>query len=475
MSEPYELPAGEETRLDDLLLEAPSNVFVTVTLPKELESAVELHQAELYPTGDNRWPAGVPLRGRFSATRAVVEDVPPGTWRVHAAGRLRNGFAMNAAETTVEVHPGVDVNVTLTITDRLYRGRVTRGGVAVSGSVNLKPEDRASRRRTAVARVAADGTFQVLLEADGLYSVHFQESTGGGLTLDRWIAFENPEKEIEIELPEGRITGRVVDSTGAPVAKVLVGGTQQTTTPAGRIFARNTPDGRFVLENVAAGNWELVAESDAGRSEALVVGFEEGQLDGVTLLLEPISTIGVRATDVTGGPVPGAFIAAAFPGPRGPRTDVGLTDAQGLATFRLRRAEQATPVNLSVVTADIRLSCALRRLDTDQTIIVPQATGELRLTGREWRLREGVRNWLVSSAGCAVPFIGTRDEREADGSSAKVFPRLAAGTWSLVETHNPEQHATLITGGASRLLPIKTFTVEAGRSTTVSLSGGSER
>jgi Carboxypeptidase regulatory-like domain len=476
VSEPYELEGGQETLMDDLLLEVPSSVFVTVSLPDALESAVELDGVELYASGHSHWPALVPLRGLLSPTGAVVEDVPPGTWRVHATGRLKNGFVIRAAETTVEVLPGVDANVTLNITDRLYRGRVTRGGEPVSGVLNLKPEERGGGRRAAVAPVAADGTFQVLLEGDGLYSVRFQEySTGGGVMLDRWIAFENPEKQIEIELPEGRITGRVVDSTGAPVANVLVGGTQQMTTPTGSIFTRNTADGRFVLESVAAGNWELVAESDAGRSEALVVGFEEGQLDGVTLLLEPISTIRVRATDVTGGPVPGTFIAAAFPGPRGPRTDVGLTDAQGLATFRLRRAEQATPVNLSVVTADIRLSCALRRLDTDQTIIVPQATGELRLTGREWRLREGVRNWLVSSAGCAVPFIGTRDERESDGGSAKVFPRLAAGTWSLVETHDAEQYEAIMTGRGARLQPIKTFTVQPGRTTKVLLPGGSER
>jgi hypothetical protein len=475
ISEPYVLEAGEETLVDDLLLEVPSNVFVTVSLPEAIESAVELDRVELYASGHSHWPAAVPLRGLLSPAGAVVEDVPPGTWRVHAAGRLKNGFVIRAAETTVEVLPGVDANVTLNITDRLYRGRVTRGGVPVAGVLNLKPEERAGGRRAAVAPVAADGTFQVLLESDGLYSVRLQESTGGGVMLDRWIAFEDTEEEIEIELPVGRITGRVVDSAGAPVPNVLVSGTQQITTPSGSVFARNTADGRFVLESVAAGSWELVAESDAGRSEALVVAINEGDVEGVTLLLEPTSTIHVKATDVTGGPLPGTFIAAEFPGPRGPRNDLRTTDAHGQATFRVRKAEQATPVNLAVITADLRLSCALRRLDANQTIVIPQSTGEVRLTGREWRMREGVRRWLVSSAGCAVPFIGTRDERESDGESAKVFPRLAAGTWSFVETQNEEQHAAVMTGRAARLLPIKTFTVQPGRTTKVLLSGGSER
>ncbi|HEY0157421.1 MAG TPA: carboxypeptidase regulatory-like domain-containing protein [Thermoanaerobaculia bacterium] len=475
VTEPYELAAGEETLLDDLLLEVPSKVFVTVSLPRAIESAVELDRVELYPSGHNHWPAGVPLRGVLSPMGAVVDDVPPGTWRVHAAGRLKNGFVIKAAETTVEVLPDADASVTLNITDRLYHGRVTRGGEPVPGALNLKPEERGGGRRAAVAPVAADGTFQVLLDGEGFYSVRMQESTGGGVMLGRWVAFENPEKEIEIELPEGRITGRVVESSGAPVPNVLVTATQQLSSPTGGVFARNTADGRFALESVSSGNWELVVESDAGRSDPLVVAFDEGQLEGVALLLEPIQTIRIRATDVTGGPVPGAFIAAEFPGAHAPRSDVRTTDAQGLATFRVTRPEQATPVNLAVITADMRLSCVLRRLDGDQTIVVPQAAGEVRLIGRDWRVREGVRNWLMSSTGCAVPFMATRDERETDGTSAKVFPRLAAGTWSVVETHGAEQHAAVMTGRASRLLPMKTFNVQPGRTTRVLLTGGSER
>jgi hypothetical protein len=475
VSEPYELPAGEETLVDDLRLEVPSRVFVTVSVPKEIEGAVELDRVELYASGHSHWPAGVPLRGLLAPSGAVVEDVPHGTWRVNAAGRLKNGFVIKAAETTIDVLPGADANVTLNITDRLYHGRVRRGGAAVSGVLNLKPEQRAGGRRAAVAPVTADGRFEVLLEDDGLYSVRLQESTGGGVTLDRWIAFDDPEKEIAIELPDGRVTGRVVDSSGAPVPNVLVSGTQQVATPTGGVFARNTADGRFVLESVAAGNWELVAESDAGRSEPVVLAFDDGQLDGVTLLLEPTSTIRIHATDVAGGPVSGAFIAAEFLGARAPVNDLRTTNAQGLAQFRVTRAQQATPINLTVVTSDSRLSCALRRLDSDQTIVVPQSTGEVRLIGREWRAREGVRSWLVSSSGCAVPFIGTRDERESDGGTAKVFPRLAAGTWSFVETHTVEQHQALITGGAPRLMAIKTFTVQPGRTTTVLLPGGADR
>jgi hypothetical protein len=475
VSEPYELAAGEETLIDDLRLEVPSNVLVTVSIPDTIDDALELDRVELYASGHSHWPAGVPLRGELSPSGATVEDVPPGTWRVHAAGRLKNGFVIHAAQTTIEVYSGVDLNVTLNITDRLYHGRVTRGGVPVPGVLNLKPEERAAGRRAAVAQVAADGTFQVLLERDGLYSARFQESNGGGVMLDRWITFENPEKEIAIDLPEGRITGRVVDSTGAPVPDVVVTGTRQIASPTGIIFARNTADGRFMLESVGSGTWELVAESDAGRSEPIVVAFDEGQLDSVTLLLEPTSTIAVKATDVTGGPVAGAFIAAEFPGPRGPSHDLRTTDTTGQATFRVRRSEQATPINIAIVTPDMRLSCALRRLDTGQTIVMPSSTGEVRLVGREWRSREGVRNWLVSSAGCAVPFIGTRDEREPDGGSAKVFPRLAAGTWSFVETHDQAQHVAIMTGRAAQLLPVKTFTVQPGRTTRVDLTGGSER
>lgn len=44
-SEPYELEAGEEAVIDDLLLERPARVFVTLSVPPDLATALEPHRA----------------------------------------------------------------------------------------------------------------------------------------------------------------------------------------------------------------------------------------------------------------------------------------------------------------------------------------------------------------------------------------------------------------------------------------------
>ena len=79
----------------------------------------------------------------------------------------------------------------------------------------------------------------------------------------------------------------------------------------------------------------------------------------------------------------------------------------------------------------------------------------------------GVQTWLVSSNGCSVPFLGTRREPDGGGAEAIVFPRLPAGRWSYVETRTPEETAAILTGRASRLTAIETFTVAAGATTRV--------
>lgn len=471
VSEPWALTPGTETVIDDLRLQAASNVYVTVARPEELEHSLELSIVELFPTGHNHWPRFLPISGAITPSGTVIEDVPPGSWEVQATGRLKNGFAIRAAKTTVDVVSGVDRHVALNISDRLYQGRVTRGGSPVSGSINLKPANRRAGRRTAVAKIAGDGTFQVLLEGDGEYSVRIQESSGNGVSLNRYVAFTKPEDEVAVELPARRIAGRVIDSTGMPVSGVMVSANQQLAEPAGGASTVNLADGRFVIESVGPGTWEVVASTKNGQSESVVVSVDTADVDDVTLLLEPVQIIKVRLTDMTGAPVRQAFIAAEYsqPGVMHLKSDVRSTNSDGTAEFRLLRAQQTTPLNLVLATFDVRISCALRRLDSDQNITLPPTFGELRLVGRELRNRGSTESWLLSSTGCAVPFLGTHSERDSSGASATVFPKLAAGTWSYVEIRTPEELASLLTGRAASLSTVRTFKVESGKVTRVEL------
>ncbi|HWW60909.1 MAG TPA: carboxypeptidase-like regulatory domain-containing protein [Thermoanaerobaculia bacterium] len=467
VSEPYVFRTGAETIGDDLLLQPAAMLHVMVQRPDGLGKSLKLDSVEILPRGHNHWPQRLPISGILTPAGAVLEDVPPGPWDVYATGRLDNGFAIRAATTAIEIVAGADQHVMLTIRDNVYHGRVTRAGSPVAGTINLKPSDRRSASRSAVAKVGADGTFQVLLESAGDYAVRVQRrDDGGSVALDHYIAFTDTENDIEIELPVGRIAGRVVDSAGAPVSGASVAARQQIAEPAGEAYARNAPDGRFVVESVGAGTWELVASTKTSRSEPVIVSVDDSDLSDVILRLDPVRIVRVRLTDITGVPVREAFVAPQFPLQGSLRTKgvVQHTNPDGVAEFRLSDAEQALPISLAFVTLDLRLSCAFARLDADQTFTMPPAFGELRLEGRDWERVAGSQPWLLSSSGCAVPFMGTQLERDV-----VIFPRLAAGTWSLVETRTPRELEQLLTGRGANLTAIQTFKVDAGNMTRVSL------
>lgn len=474
VTEPYSFRAGEEAAEEALVLETPSNIVVTITMPKSLSGQLIIDNIEIKPIGHNHWPARAPLRTRLTPDGAVVEDVPPGTWSVAAAGRLKDGFVVRTAETTIDVGTGVDQYVALTILDTLYRGVVTRDTSPIAGVLNLKPVGRTNGRRSAVAAVGSDGLFTVLLEGPGEYVATMQHwPKGGTVTLDRYVAFDDPDKDVKIELPTGRIHGRVLDPAGTPVARANVSASQQIAAPAGAAFARSAPDGTFELDSIAAGTWELVAESETERSEPVLIAVSSADIDTVSLVVDPVMKVPVRVLDATGTPLAGAFVTAQFPqrDRAGSKIDVQSTNADGIAEFRVSRAQQATVINLVTMTRDRQISCELRRMDGEQTIIVKPGSGELRLTGRAWGAWANVQGWLIASSGCGVPFLA-KSEREPSGDIAIVFPRLAAGRWTYVETHSPAELTALLTGRAASLAPIKSFTIEAGATVRVSLPPG---
>jgi hypothetical protein len=473
ISEPYRLDVGEEAVLDDFRLQPPSTVFVTLSLPEELSRTVAVARVELTPAGKNRWPGGIPLRGERTASGATIEDVPAGTWTVRALGRLQNGFIQELGSAAVEVTRGADQFVTLTIVDRVYRGRVTRDGDAVTGSVNLKSTERVSGGRHAVATLAHDGTFDVLLDGGGDYAVTVQEPSGAMTKLNRYVRFGKVDDEVTIELPAGKIEGRVVDAAGNPLSGIGVSASQQLTDdPAGLAGARSGADGTFVLQGIASGTWEVIARTPDGQSEPKTVSFDSSDVSGLTLVYDPTQTIAIRVLDRTGAPLRDAWVTVELPplpATVRSRSQLRTTNAQGTAEVQLTRADQSHPTNVIIVTPDMRLSCAMLTLDSNQSITIPAAFGEVRLIRREWRTVAGVEPRLVAPTGCSVAFLGAHSEPDPGGGSAMVMMPMSAGPWRYVEVHGPQQLAALLTGQADRFPALETFSVDPRQVTKVAV------
>jgi hypothetical protein len=473
-SEPYELVGGEETVIDDLVVPEPANVHVTLSVPESFADALELSAIELHSSSHPNRSSRVPIRAEITPVVTVVEDVPPGNWIIRAEGRLKNGFALRIAETAIEVAAGEDRHVTLMSSDVLYHGRVTRGGKAIAGTINLQPADKRSSLRKAVAKVGRDGEFQVLLEEKGQYGVSVNDFTHrNSVTLDHYVTFDDPHDEIVIDLPTGRqIRGRVVDVGGSPVEGVSVSAEQQIVEPAGAVGSGSSSDGRFVLDGVVPGRWQLFAESKTERSDPVMVAVGESDVEGITLVVDSMRAVKVRLVDTTGAPLrfAGVDIEILAPGTMEPRFYGRLTDARGEVEFGLSHSQQTSPTNIVVRSlSDGRLSCDVRTLDSDQTIQVGSDAGEARLIRPRWMARPHTMNWLVSTSGCAVPFYAVVED-ENIGRQAMVFKRLAAGRWMYVETRTREELAAVLTGRGSSLSPNKIFVVEPGKTTRVEIS-----
>jgi hypothetical protein len=467
LSDAFRIRTGEELVLDDLTLPPPASVAVTINLASDVEESLFVHSVEAVPAEGNAWPARSSVAAMADGARSVrIDDVPPGAWKIRALGRLAGGTLAILGERRVDVEPGVDQNLTIDVADRVYRGRVVRGTSAVRGTLELQPAKRDDNRRTALATLDDDGGFHVLLERAGDYVASVQETSAKrGARLGSVIRFEDPDDEVIIELPAGRISGRVVRADGAPVADAAISA-HRAGTDAMRgdmSGAQSAADGTFALESIGAGTWSLRASVSGAAIEDVVVTASGGETSGITLLVAPTRRTSIRVLEAAGNPARNAFVVlepppsdAALP----PTAILRRTNGDGVVDMTIPHHLETNPTNVYFMTADQRLSCATLRVDADRTIRLPATHGIVRLRRKAWAPPAAVALRLVSADGCSVPFAGARVE-----GRDMIVRGLASGSWHFVELSSPQQRLFAFTGRASLLAPMTTFTVEPGKTT----------
>ncbi len=174
------------------------------------------------------------------------------------------------------------------------------------------------------ARTAADGTFAIQLPAAGDWILLVGEGMNGE---GNEFSIEVPEAEthaVELDLPTGRVSGRVVTPDGSPAGSVQVslsGGRGMTLfNMSGGREVQTEQDGSFSFERVRAGEYDLRAGSDAqmyfgGSSPNYGVALlpkitveEGGALDGLELRLREPGTIVGRVVKADGSPAARATV-----------------------------------------------------------------------------------------------------------------------------------------------------------------------
>ncbi len=305
----------------------------------------------------NALEATADAQGRF-----VIEHVPPGKWslmpqprddeRSNVPGGKLDWSDFSALRRTVTVVDGETLDVRIGGIDEnaiVVRGRVTRGGKPLDGvrvsAWSEAPRTEGADRPMPSARARDDGSYELPLPSAGRWNVSFR-SEGGASTSRSIDVPPGPSYALDVDLPNGKLAGRVVDRAGAGVARqnvwiVLEAGTPRGDRPSTTGQATSAADGRFSVEGLAPGTYEarvtqfnLANESRYGSARVGgVVVPETGSAKEVVIVLDLAGTITGTLVGADGLPRTGADVRAVRVDGGGADTQMGRTDSNG--TFKI--------------------------------------------------------------------------------------------------------------------------------------------
>jgi hypothetical protein len=259
---------------------------------------------------------------RVSATmsdeeRRAMQDSDKDDWAARWAAQ-KHATAVIEGDETVHVVLGAPPENAVHVT-----GTVSRSGEPVDGAqVWASPIGSGQRDgQTRAASSAADGSYELVLDAPGEYSFTVSGENQARRSHTESIP-DTGEVRVDLALPSGLLAGRVVGPDGDPLDEVPVMLQTSTATAETRDFGvsgweQTDDEGNFRFEGVAEGEYVLTAghslwsrsdEAEYGTAVAEVRLDEDEERDDLVLIVERSATITgtVRGTD--GRPVSGASI-----------------------------------------------------------------------------------------------------------------------------------------------------------------------
>lgn len=289
---------GIETRLTEPLIpSAPLSLEVTVepaVMPDGSPWTVRLarHQpmARIFP------PATVSPEGG-----ATLQGLAPGQYALEVWGAGDRWFYEQVSI--------VDAPGPLTVRIPVVRvsGRLTLAGEPLSGTLVFGGDTKSPAHVS--IETDAEGLFQGDLPAPGEWRIGV---TATEPTVRRRLTRPVlPDTEgsatLDIDLPAGKLTGRLLDEEGQPAR----GGVVLYTSEPGERFQImvDPPESAFQLAGLPPGPLSITASGEQGRkSEVTTVTIEEGEAKSVDIVLKDGRILSGRVSDEGGQPVPGADV-----------------------------------------------------------------------------------------------------------------------------------------------------------------------
>jgi protocatechuate 3,4-dioxygenase beta subunit len=266
-------------------------------------TAQELEQTTVFASGAS---SGGALIGGGGSTAPVdsggnfrIEGAPIGTVRVSArTGAMFAGSSKSAAPKTVELEPGGTAQVDIDFkSSTVIRGRVTRNGAAVPNAQLAFIPRGAKSQTTATTAADGDGRYELSGLDDGTYTVQ-------AMDMERLNPFTTQYEvhgsgTFDITIKTVTLRGRVVDAADTrPLNEASVSLSPSTgQTIFGGRGAQTDAGGNFVIENIAAGTYQITADKSGYGHDARQITIGDSAPEDVQFRLSPSDGITIHAVD----------------------------------------------------------------------------------------------------------------------------------------------------------------------------------
>lgn len=431
--EPVELTEDEEVHLRSVRL-APPLVLRVLLSPAQP------------PGGDESWNirvdslsgSEVHRQGSASGGEATFSPLPPGRYRVLVLSGTRDVVA----ERTVELEADQDLPIEIDIV--AVEGRVRLGGEPLVAKIELHTgnsdqhafESDGEGRFGGWLRSPAWDWLLVEISSPLLPGKRRLELVGSEVEIEDGIL------HLDLDLPDGRIEGGLVDHLGRPVTGVEVAAWRERD-PDARTFTRE--GGRFSLGGLEHGRyWVTAGHSKLGAIQPVEVELTEADDEvELWLVLLPLEEIAGTLTTAEGQPVPAAEVAIDSHGTS--FSTSATTDPAG--SFRASVLAGTSQVSVVVLAPSHGLWAGCLPLADDRSLPIrlpSGAPGELRLVV-EWdedlppapgdlglvsesggRIGAGVLNYWRHKVGAGGAEAGVQ-----------VVPALLPGAWAISWSREP--------------------------------------
>jgi protocatechuate 3,4-dioxygenase beta subunit len=335
----------------------------------------EVSPARLISVNNPKTPGVSETQVTDSMGIAEYRNVAEGDYNVVALGnsekmmRDLDSGTLNQADilanmklTTAEVLEGKETRVTLgspPANPIAISGLITRGGQPLTdGFVSFSANGKSLLDTLALAEIKDDGSYETTLDGEGRYRITIQITSGNFMeqTTTEFVRdiAQAESVVLNLELPEGRISGVVLDPQGRPAPRVRLSvqasGPAPTSTMLGGSFVerQTADDGSFDVNGLQPGTYTVFAGGSVpfglgtsegpthGRVSSAPIRLRKDQaVEGLRLRLQVPGSITCRVTNEAGVPVNGASVFVRDSSGR-PIEAFSLvtTQATGLCTYK---------------------------------------------------------------------------------------------------------------------------------------------